>query len=441
MGMMKGGKSNARHTSRAYSLRLNGTALGQVIPLIYGQTRTTPKLIWANDFNATQVSSGKKSGKSGSGVFTYTVAADFLVGHRPLRGCLTIWADKTIWALQYCDQTFVCPSDGVITIGDTPNVVFVGFPKGTNGEQYTIPGSPYQITVAHAAAFMANTRVIYDVSQAVLDQVPVGSTITQGQYSVSSGGVYTFSPDDAGKVVDISYTYNGGGSGPPVVYVLAVTAEMPINVTFNDYGAPGPRTVVGTSALPLWDARFSLPIDDRDTDPALPSTSPNNRLPYTYVPNLGPLQPGNGTVTIANGNPGPLVGKNITVYLAFQFPDPTTGLGTPLANMNLAWEPILACSNNGAGGDPIPIAASEYVNHPDQWCPFTYLTGAGGPDFSLGESDTLPNMSFETIGFFQLCHARDLGGTSKIRGGACPADVLQDLCSSGPVVIIADSHV
>ena len=429
MGTMKSGKTNSRHNSRAYSLRLNGTALGMVEPLIYGQTRTTPKLIWANDFNSTPVSTGKKSGKTGGTVFKYTIAADFLIGHRPLRGVLTAWQDKTIWVLNYCDETFVCPSNGQHTLGATPNPIIVGFPSGNPGEQHTIPSmSPFTITVNNAATFLSNTQVIYTVTQVKLTQV--NSSPTQGQYTVSPGGVYTFSSSDAGLSVQISYTYNGGGSGPPVVYILGASAELPINVTFNDFGAPGPRTIAGTSAIPLWDARYALPLNDSDTDPNLGSTDPSQRNPYTFNVNSN-----TGLIVIGGGSPGPLVGRNITIFYAFQFPDPTTGFGTPLANLALLWEPILASSSPG-GANPITMA-SEYANHPDQWCPFTYLTGAGGPFFSLGETDTLPNLSFETVGLYQLGHVRpDPLGGHRFVGGANPADVLMDMVSSGPLVIL-----
>lgn len=68
----------------------------------------------------------------------------------------------------------------------------------------TIPGTPFQITVAQSAQFSSDLGV-YNVT----DQKPmvrVASSPATGQYSVSAG-VYTFAAADAADVVWISYAY------------------------------------------------------------------------------------------------------------------------------------------------------------------------------------------------------------------------------------------
>ncbi|GEM_PF-443071 len=74
------------------------------------------------------------------------------------------------------------------------------------GEFTTVPtASPYQYTVANAATFVADWGVRY--GDTGLPLLAVSSVSAAGQYSVSSGGVYTFDAADAGRPVYIDYEY------------------------------------------------------------------------------------------------------------------------------------------------------------------------------------------------------------------------------------------
>jgi|SRR5579864_451380 len=74
-------------------------------------------------------------------------------------------------------------------------------------EPYKIPATPFQITVINTASFVLDMGVTY--AQSGIALVPVTSPPAQGQYSVSSAGVYTFSAADSGVQIVISYGYNG----------------------------------------------------------------------------------------------------------------------------------------------------------------------------------------------------------------------------------------
>ena len=50
--MMKGGIRNSQASSVAAGVRVQTSLYGVAVPLVYGRTRATPKLIWLNDFNA-----------------------------------------------------------------------------------------------------------------------------------------------------------------------------------------------------------------------------------------------------------------------------------------------------------------------------------------------------------------------------------------------------
>jgi hypothetical protein len=77
--------------------------------------------------------------------------------------------------------------------------------RATDQETGTIPGTPYQITVAHSTYFTADLGVINVATG--LYMLKVASGPTTGQYSVSAGGVYTFAAADTTLAVLISYAW------------------------------------------------------------------------------------------------------------------------------------------------------------------------------------------------------------------------------------------
>jgi hypothetical protein len=72
--------------------------------------------------------------------------------------------------------------------------------------------TPFIVTVANSATFVADAGVLYATTG--LPLTLVASTPAAGQYSVNTSiGVYTFNSADAGKAVLASYTYTVGGAG------------------------------------------------------------------------------------------------------------------------------------------------------------------------------------------------------------------------------------
>lgn len=82
-------------------------------------------------------------------------------------------------------------------------------------ELHTIPGSPFQVTVANAANFSLDLGVANATNGVPLLEVPSGTTPASGQYS-QAAGVYTFASAGAGASVLISYLYAVPGSGETV---------------------------------------------------------------------------------------------------------------------------------------------------------------------------------------------------------------------------------
>ena len=99
------------------------------------------------------------------------------------------------------------------------------------GEASSIPATPYQVTVANAATFIADQGVIYALTGLPLTQV--AAVPTTGQYSVNQAtGVYTFAAADTLLGVLISYNYGVTGTGQKVLVsnqLLGTTPTFSIN--------------------------------------------------------------------------------------------------------------------------------------------------------------------------------------------------------------------
>jgi hypothetical protein len=100
---------------------------------------------------------------------------------------------------------------GVPPVAGTSQTIF--------GESGTIPGTPYQITVANSATWTEDKGVVYSATGLPLKKVASGPTT--GQYSVAAG-VYTFASADATLGVLISYIYTASAVGQNVAVATAL---------------------------------------------------------------------------------------------------------------------------------------------------------------------------------------------------------------------------
>jgi hypothetical protein len=98
---------------------------------------------------------------------------------------------------------------GSLFFGVTPSA---GSTQTQFGETTSVPSSsPYTYTTTYHSTFVADQGVVY--ANSALPLKAVASAPAVGQYSVSAGGVYTFSSADAGAAVLITYTYTVAASG------------------------------------------------------------------------------------------------------------------------------------------------------------------------------------------------------------------------------------
>jgi hypothetical protein len=113
------------------------------------------------------------------------------------------------------------------------------------GEAWTIPTTPFQVTVAQAATFQEDGGVLNYTQGKYMTRV--ASAPTTGQYSVTAGGIYTFAAADVGNNLSIVYTYSSASvgktvtvtnttMGPSVPYAVRVWEVFPISGVLKPVG-------------------------------------------------------------------------------------------------------------------------------------------------------------------------------------------------------------
>ena len=101
MAGILGGGSKAS-TKPAYTgLQLQTSANGLAIPIVYGQTKLAPNLIWYGDFAAIKhkQTQGGKGGTASNTTYTYQAAVVLALCEGPIAAVANVWADKTTTTL------------------------------------------------------------------------------------------------------------------------------------------------------------------------------------------------------------------------------------------------------------------------------------------------------------------------------------------------------
>ena len=82
-------------------LQLQTSANGLAVPIVYGQAKLAPNVIWYGDFAAIkhQQSQGGKGGNASSASYTYQAAVILALCEGPITGVKNVWADKTVTTL------------------------------------------------------------------------------------------------------------------------------------------------------------------------------------------------------------------------------------------------------------------------------------------------------------------------------------------------------
>lgn len=106
------------------------------------------------------------------------------------------------WKMIFFAQNWVKASDGLAV----SSPVWRGTIKaGSWYEQHTVPGSPFTVACNFPSNFGTDQNIFNLTTDSFMTRV--GSSPASGQYSVDSGGTYTFNSVNAGNTVLIAYLF------------------------------------------------------------------------------------------------------------------------------------------------------------------------------------------------------------------------------------------
>ena len=282
MSFLLGGGSNASTPTQAMGLNIQTSVYGSVVPLCYGTVRISGNLIWYGEFTATgQSNSGKGvGGGGGKGVTSYTYAASFVIalcegGASGISGIGKVWVSKAIKTMANLGFTLFSGA-----IGQSPWGHFIS--KGAartfvNNETAMVPAAgPYTYQVGDYLAYVADEWVAYTTYASSANLTKVTSNPTVGQYAVdTSSGTYTFAAADAGRSVQIHYTYTADIAYSGLTYIAAANHSLGQSSELPQYNFEA-------EALKIYSGqKDALPADvvtDLLTDPYHGAGFPSARL-------------------------------------------------------------------------------------------------------------------------------------------------------------------
>jgi hypothetical protein len=229
-----GGKTISTSETKIEALKLQSSAYGVTIPIVYGVNRIPGNLIWYGGFQAIPHTTESSAGKGGSvktqsTTYTYTASVAMALCEGQIRGVPRTWRGKKLY-------------DGGFVPGDT----------NTATETFSVPGGGGDVVVAHAATIAAAASV-----HAWLANPEHGGSswqwMTDGFDYTRDGGTYTFPANSraAGTDVQITYQWVAGTSGNTGLDNLGLTffdgqiGQSPWTVLSTDF----PDQAVGYSGI------------------------------------------------------------------------------------------------------------------------------------------------------------------------------------------------
>lgn len=170
---MSGATTISTSETKIEALKLQSSAYGGTLPLVYGVTRIPGNVVWFGGFrgiaHTTTESQGGKGGKIKTKNTTYTYSAAVMMGlcEGEVSGVAQVWRGKTRY-----------------TGGPTAAQVL------TATQQFTVPPGGGSVTVANAASYSADLGVTASTGGGEDKNVPY--RLAEGSDYTRVGGTYTF---------------------------------------------------------------------------------------------------------------------------------------------------------------------------------------------------------------------------------------------------------
>ena len=201
--MAMGGGSSS-NPNRVSNVRVTQSTQGKCVPAGMGQFRIHQSLMWMDGFGAKQESQGGKGGGKGSTFYLYYADVIAALCNGPVASIGNVWAGQS-WLTAgsatevISAQAVYSPAMAATLIADN-GVAFATTYSGT----YNDYGAP-------AATVLSGT------DNAPLIQVPYGTTLASGEYSINPASIGTFAVTSCGSASGGNTVYNGtftGGTSP-----------------------------------------------------------------------------------------------------------------------------------------------------------------------------------------------------------------------------------
>jgi Putative phage tail protein len=408
-GLFGRGKSASSQQTAAVGLQVQTSVQGKPIPITYGMTRVAPNLIWYGDFTSTQESSsvGGKGGLTGaggkgggSGQYVYSASFQLALGEGVIAGIGYVYADKNITTTSALGMSIF---NGAYQ--QAPWSYLINTQGLENVENYTVPGSPYQVTTRSSYLYDLGVIVTTGPALSYTPSYIADQAGLSGEYSFYITGdqvEYFFGAGDNGKQVRISYSVYGTPTSVTATIanglVIVTGADEPYG--FQDKGVVYANLaltrVVGAPAAGQYSVSSGVYTFN--------SAQSGDQVIISYVPNNGQSQAlgysGIAYVAAANfslGNNPSLPNFNIEVGGLFtqrvqqqvqgeQYTVPTTGLtqiAVRFASFFLADEGV----TDQNGNVYTKVSNSPGTNQ--------YTVSAGVYSFGSGNAGDLVNISYK----------------------------------------------
>lgn len=196
------GKAISQSETRLEALKIQSSAYGVVIAMMWGVNRLAGNMLWYGGFKAIPRSDsqgGKGGARQVSTTFSYAASVMMALGHGPISDVPRVWRGKKVY------------SGGI-----TPSQII------TVSENYAVPGSgAMAYTTAHAATFTAHvlaTQTIAGGDDTYTRTLQLGDDITL------QDGIYTVLQDALrGQTVTFQYQYISGSFTQVALQQLGLT--------------------------------------------------------------------------------------------------------------------------------------------------------------------------------------------------------------------------
>lgn len=290
-------QNNSTVSTRLLGYRAPTSLYGKPVTIPYGRVRLGPQVIWTGGWEANPVSGGKgNKGKGGAQQYDYIATFLMGLGAGPVPGVYSIWRDRDKFNLADATETYTVPVGG----GSYTSA------KGGKGNPYWWVlniGVARQDSLSYTATDYGSPASVSGTTALWTPMQLVPSSPGAGQYTlnVDSSGYahYGFSAADAGKTVQVTYSYqvnNYSVQGSPMVHLNLILFS-------------------GTFGQQPWNS--------------LVSAYPSQALGYSELAYIASPQ-------FDLGSGGVLPGLNFEVQGRFGPPDVTTGSGPGLCDCNPA---------------------------------------------------------------------------------------------------------